>query len=125
MGYCTWMRPSPNPNVSPAPRSGHRRRTLRIPIERIEAQFGAGNIDDACDALIELLHAGCGDQGYRVDTELDLRHPNPWFHRLLLHLDDGPADLAPRAGAVAGIAETGYRAFVRKVAELGLAPEAD
>ncbi|WP_369939209.1 hypothetical protein [Xanthomonas medicagonis] len=119
------MRSSPNPNAAPATRDGHRRRTLRIAVERIEARFGAGNLDDACDALIALLRTCCGDQGYRVATELDTHHPNPWFHRLLLHLDDGPADLPPRAGAVAGIADSSYRAFVREVAALGLAADAD
>lgn len=119
------MRPSPSPNATQAARGGHRRRTLRVAVERIEARFGAGNLDDACDALVALLQACCGDQGYQVAIELDTRHPNPWFHCVLLHLDDGPADLPPTAGAVAGIADSRYRAFVREAAALGLAAEAD
>ncbi|WP_185816107.1 hypothetical protein [Xanthomonas sp. SS] len=111
----------------PAARAGHRRRTLRIAADRIEAQFGAGNFDDAHEALIELLRECCGSEGYRVDLEIDVSHPNPWFHSYLLHLDDGPTDLGlPAADAIGigiGIAEVSYRSFVRKVAELGLQPE--
>lgn len=119
------MRPSPKPKPSPTVRGGHRRRTLRIPADRIEAQFGARNFDDAHDALIELLRECCGDQGYRVEAAFETSHPNPWFHVWVLHLDDGPADLGMPAGAAAGIAEVSYRVFVNKVAALGLEPATD
>lgn len=121
------MHPSPKPKPLPAAHGGHRRRTLRIATEQIEARFGAGNFDDAHEALIELLRECCGSDGYGVESEIDVSHPNPWFHSYLLHLDDGPADLGlPAADALGiGIAEVSYRTFVRKVAELGLQPETD
>ncbi|MBN6112023.1 hypothetical protein [Xanthomonas bonasiae] len=119
------MHPPPKPNPLPAVRAGHRRRTLRIATDRIETQFGAGNFDDAHEALLDLLRQCCGADGYLVEAEIDIRHANPWFHRYLLHLDDGPADLGLAAGGTAGIADAGYRSFVRKVAELGLEPETD
>ena len=119
--------PVPEAKACPGRAGRHRRRTLRIAAEQIEAQFGAGNFDDAHEALIELLRECCGSEGYRVDSEIDVSHPNPWFHSYLLHLDDGPADLGlPAADAIGigiGIAEVSYRSFVRKVAELGLQPE--
>ncbi|MBN6148847.1 hypothetical protein JR065_00710 [Xanthomonas sp. AmX2] len=126
MRYCTWMRPPPNPNAAPAVRDGHRRRSLRIAPDLIQARFGADNFDDAHDALIDLLRECCGNGGYRVDADFDARHPNPWFHRYVLHLDDGPADLGPeQAGAAAGVSEVCFREFVRRVAALGLDPAVD
>lgn len=110
----------------PAAPPGHRRRTLRIAPERIQARFGADNFDDAHDALIELLRECCGDGGYRVEAQHDTSHPNPWFHRYVLHLDDGPADLGPeQAGMAAGVSEVCFREFVRRVAALGLDPAVD
>lgn len=51
------MRSSPNPSAAPAVRSGHRRRTLRTAVWQIGAQFGAGDLDAAGEALISLRRA--------------------------------------------------------------------
>lgn len=117
------MHPSPTPNPATALRAGHRRRSLRIAADRIQAQFGAGNFDAAHEALLDLLRECCGDDGYLVESEIDVSHSNPWFHSYLLHVDDGPADLGPgHADRAVGVSAASYQEFVRRVAALGLEP---
>ncbi|WP_457320009.1 hypothetical protein [Stenotrophomonas sp. P5_B8] len=57
------------------------RRCLRIPYLLLLARYGA--VDEAEDDLLELLRQVLGAD-VAVSWEEDLRHPNPWFHTVIL-----------------------------------------
>jgi hypothetical protein len=64
--------------------------TLSIPLRLIEARYGPGNFDDAGDELCACL-AEMG--GYACHFDFDSRHPNPWYHVLVLSVPGLPAAL--------------------------------
>lgn len=70
---------------------------FRLPVRLIEARFGAGNFDDAGDAVAAWLRDWSGGEDrYRIGYEFDSGHDNPWFHALALSIEGLPAPLCER-----------------------------
>ncbi|WP_223621407.1 hypothetical protein [Lysobacter sp. ESA13C] len=76
----------------------------------IEDRFGAGNFDDAGDAIVEALR-DVYDQAERcaIDFSFDTVHANPWFHALVVAIDPLP--------------ESAHAELLARLIEVGLQPE--
>lgn len=80
---------------------------LRLPLRLIEARYGAGNFDDAGDAVCDWAASVSGREGvHKVEFDFDTTHPNPWFHVMTC--------------AVTGISDDGIARLVRRLDEEGL-----
>jgi len=63
---------------------------LRIPYPRLLARYGA--VDEAEDDLLELPRQVPGAE-VAVSWEEDLRHPNPWFHTVIVDVSASPGEV--------------------------------
>ncbi|QWP78142.1 hypothetical protein J5226_07025 [Lysobacter sp. K5869] len=85
---------------------------FRLPLHRIEARFGAGKFDDACDAIAGwLVEVGGDADRHRIGHTFDTAHPNPQFHTLVLIIDGVPPEVRDRLSAQlleSGLIEAGH-----------------
>jgi len=85
-------------------------RRYRFPLAAIQARYGAGNYDDAGDAIAAALALACADADPpRLGFDFDAVHSNPWFHALVVSVHGLTPDQ-----------EAGFRA---RLAQAGLVPE--
>ncbi|KAA8998123.1 hypothetical protein FJU30_17050 [Affinibrenneria salicis] len=62
---------------------------IAIALHTIEDAYGAGNFDDAGDALLTALNGLSDYPGqYPCRIEMETRHPNPYYHHMLFIVDD-------------------------------------
>lgn len=85
-------------------------RTYRFALRSIEDRFGAGNFDDAGDAIVEALRDVYAQaERCAVDFSFDTAHANPWFHALVVAIDPLP--------------ESAHTGLLARLTEIGLQPE--
>ena len=59
---------------------------VKLPIRLIEEKFGAGNFDEAGDAVLGVLSSLGMRTRCTVQWNFDTAHPNPWYHTMNLSL---------------------------------------
>lgn len=53
---------------------------IKFPIHLIEEKFGAGNFDNAGDAILAILKNLIKKSDYSVQWSFDNSHTNSWYH---------------------------------------------
>ncbi len=79
---------------------------IRIPLRVIEGIYGRDNLDNAGDDIsyaIRQVSEWADEYRYRFD--FDHSHPNPWYHAMVVSIDDFPDSV--RAKLAVLLAELG------------------
>jgi len=64
---------------------------IRIPLREIERIYGRDNLDNAGDDIVHAIReVSEWPDEYRYRFDFDRSHTNPWYHAMVVSIDDFP-----------------------------------